>query len=304
MPTCTSSTPRSRGSRVALEGCASIDDLVDRVRAGARDDDGWIEGGGWDPDALGRWPTAADLEHAVPGRRVALWAHDHHALLVSARALAEAGIDDDRGDPDGGVIRRDADGRATGVLHESATRLVASHVPSPTVSTITEALRAYARELLALGVVAVHDPGSLSVRGGLGGPFDAYRELAATGDLALRVHASIRAEQLEAAGEAGLRSGGPLGPDPSTGSGSGGSRRSPTGRSDRARRPSSSRWSPRRASGRPTMVMASGSRSPGGCATSRRGRRRWGSRRRSTGSAMPRCGRPSTRSPRPSGRRP
>jgi hypothetical protein len=75
------------------------------------------------------------------------------------------------------------------------------------------AVRTLARELLALGVVAVHDPGTLAARGDLG-PFEAYRRLAASGDLALRVHASIRASQLGAAREAGLRSGQPLGPDP------------------------------------------------------------------------------------------
>ena len=70
---------------------------MDRVRAAAAaapDPAAWIEGAGWDADLLGRWPTVADLELAVPGRLVALWAHDHHALLASARALAEAGIDD------------------------------------------------------------------------------------------------------------------------------------------------------------------------------------------------------------------
>lgn len=62
------------------------------------------------------------------GRRgllVAVWAHDHRALAVSHRALAAAGIDRSTPDPTGGVIRRGPDGEATGVLHETATRLVA-----------------------------------------------------------------------------------------------------------------------------------------------------------------------------------
>ena len=202
------------GSRVALEGCGSIDELVGRVRAAAGGDDGWIEGGGWDPDALGRWPTADDLERAAPGRRVALWAHDHHALLASARALAEAGISPVRSDPPGGVIRQDEAGRPTGVLHETAAGIVATRVPTPTVDAMAAAVSECARELVALGVVAVHDPGSMAARSDLGGPFEAYRRLAAAGDLALRVHASIRAEQLDAAEEAGVRSGQPLGPDP------------------------------------------------------------------------------------------
>ncbi len=62
--------------------------------------------------------------------------------------------------------------------------------------------------------VAVHDPGGLSPQDGLGAPFDAYRRLAAGGELGVRVHACVRPEQLEAAARAGLRSGGPLGPDP------------------------------------------------------------------------------------------
>ncbi len=98
--------------RVALEGAASIPELVARVREAATrvPGDAWIEGAGWDADLLGRWPTAADLEAAAPGRRVALWAHDHHSLLASSRAIAEAGVGAGTPDPDGGVIRRDAAG--------------------------------------------------------------------------------------------------------------------------------------------------------------------------------------------------
>ncbi len=145
---------------------------------------------------------------------MALWAHDHHALLASHRALADANVGEAHPDPPGGVIRRDDAGRPTGVLQESASRLVAALVPPPTVSAMAEAVRQLGRELLALGVVAAHDPGSLSMSDGLGGPLQAYRDLAAAGELGLRIHASIRAEQLETAGEAGLRSGQPLGPDP------------------------------------------------------------------------------------------
>jgi predicted amidohydrolase YtcJ len=69
-------------------------------------------------------------------------------------------------------------------------------------------------ELVGIGVVAVHDPGGLSERRDLDGPIAAYRSLAAAGRLAMRVHACVRPEQLDAAEAAGLRSGRPLGPDP------------------------------------------------------------------------------------------
>lgn len=202
---------------VDLAGVVTIDGLIGRVRAFAAadpDPETWIEGGGWDADALGRWPTADDLERAAPGRRVAVWAYDHHALLASARSLAEAGIDDVRSDPGGGIIRRDASGHATGVLHETAAGLVGSLIPPAAERAIGDAIEALTLELVGLGVVAAHDPGGLSPTSGLGGPMGAYRLLAARGRLRVRVHACLRPEQMEAAIARGLRSGSPLGPDP------------------------------------------------------------------------------------------
>ncbi len=204
-------------ARVDLHDAISIDEALATIAGAAAtqtDPDRWIEGAGWDADRFGRWPTADDLERTAPGRLVALWAHDHHALLVSRRALSEAGIDLGRSDPDGGVIRRDVDGRPTGVLHETAARLVSARVPAPDEAAIEAAIRPLARELRALGVVAVHDPGGLALQDGLRGPIAAYRHLAATGALDLRVHPCIRPEQLDAAEAEGVRSGATLGPDP------------------------------------------------------------------------------------------
>jgi hypothetical protein len=203
--------------RVNLDPVRSIETMIVLVRTAAAaqpDPDAWIEGAGWDADLLERWPTSEDLERAAPNRLVALWAHDHHALLGSARALAEAGIDDSRGDPDGGVIRREAGGRATGVLHETAARLVAGRVPPASGERVRAAMRPLIEELVGLGVIAVHDPGGLSERTDLQGAFEAYRGLAADGQLGMRVHPCLRPEQLDAAAAEGLRSGQALGPDP------------------------------------------------------------------------------------------
>ncbi len=174
--------------------------------------DDWIEGHGWDSDRWGRWPTADDLQSVAPGRRVALWAHDHHALWVSRGALVAAGISRDGDDPPGGIIRRDSDGEPTGILHESAARLVTNHVPRPTDERYDRLIATLADELVKLGVVAVHDPGALAIQEGLEGAIGAYRRLAERGRLPLRVHACIREEQIDAAREGGLRSGDMLGP--------------------------------------------------------------------------------------------
>jgi predicted amidohydrolase YtcJ len=173
----------------------------------------WIEGKGWDADRWGRWPTADDLARVAPGRRIALWAHDHHALWASAAALDEAEIGSGTDDPPGGVIRRDETGRPTGVLHETAARLVTRHVPLATADGTADAVAALEPELVRLGIVAVHDPGGLSLDPSLDRAIAAYVRLAGSGRLRIGVHACIRPEQLEAAVDAGFRSGDDLGAD-------------------------------------------------------------------------------------------
>jgi predicted amidohydrolase YtcJ len=201
--------------RIDLTPTTTLDEGLARIaaaHAALADPAAWLEGHGWHNDRWGVWPTAADLERVAPGRAVALWAHDHHALWVSPRALAIARIDADRGDPEGGIIRRDPDGAPTGILHEAAARLVTDHVPPASAADYEASIARLARDLVRLGVVAVHDPGALSLQEGLGRAIGAYRVLDERGDLPIRVHASIRSEQLDAAAAAQLRSGDPIGP--------------------------------------------------------------------------------------------
>jgi predicted amidohydrolase YtcJ len=200
--------------QVDLETSRGIDEGLALVAAADRTlpEGEWIEGHGWDQDRWGRWPTAEDLSRVAPGRWVALWAHDHHSLWVSRPALELAGIDRTTADPAGGIIRRDDDGQPTGVLHEAASRLVKDLVPKATDERYERLIRTLAQQLVALGVVAVHDPGGLALQTGLGAGIAAYRRLAERGTLPLRVHACIREEQLAAARDAGLRSGDRLSP--------------------------------------------------------------------------------------------
>ena len=201
--------------RIDLTSTPTLEAGLDRIagaNAALADADAWLEGHGWHNDRWGVWPTADDLERVAPGRAVALWAHDHHALWVSHRALALAGIDKNRGDPDGGIIRRDESGAPTGVLHEAAARIVMDLVPPATAERYEASVTRLARDLVRLGIVAVHDPGALSLQEGLGRAIAAYRALDDRGELPLRVHASIRSEQLATAIEQELRTGDPLGP--------------------------------------------------------------------------------------------
>ncbi|HET7027229.1 MAG TPA: amidohydrolase [Candidatus Limnocylindrales bacterium] len=198
--------------RVDLSDAPTLEAAMAGIAAASKraGGDDWIEGGGWDPNRWGRWPTAVDLEQAAPGRRVAVWAHDHHALLVSRRALAEAAIGDASQDPPGGRIRRDAAGVATGVLHEHASRLVSERIPPLDDDRTDRAIESACRRLLALGIVAAHDMGTLAPDRMLGGAFGSVGRLDARGGLPIRVHAGIREESLDEAVRRGLRTGVPI----------------------------------------------------------------------------------------------
>lgn len=163
-----------------------------------------IEGHGWALERFGGWPTARDLESVAPGRTAALWSHDHHARWVSSDLLAAAVA---RAGATGPLIRRDASGRPTGILHEAAAALVDPLLPVWDHGRRTDALAAYARTLAALGVTGVHDPGELADLATLGEGPALYRALAEADRLPLRVWASVRALQLPAALAAGMRTG-------------------------------------------------------------------------------------------------
>jgi predicted amidohydrolase YtcJ len=199
--------------QVVLTGAPGLDAalalLADahRARLAAGDERGWLLGHGWSLHGLGRWPDAELLDRAAPGRPIALYAHDHHSRWLSTTAMQLAGIHRETADPDGGLIRRDEAGRPTGLLHETASALVDSAIPDPDSNELEESLARTAASLAALGITGCHDPGELSAdRRVTRGPL-LYRGLAARGRLPLRVHASVRAAQLEHAIELGLRSG-------------------------------------------------------------------------------------------------
>ncbi len=198
--------------RVQLDGLtldATLERLAalhrERLRAGDRD--GWIEGLGWSLDLFGGWPDAESLERVAPGRPIALWSHDLHSRWVSRAALTAAGITSAMPDPVGGSIQHDERGEPTGLLLEHAAGLVDRAIPPADEDELAAAIAAYATRLARLGVVACHDPGGLAPDPGMERGPASYVRLAREGRLPLRVHGSVRPEQLEEAAARGLRSG-------------------------------------------------------------------------------------------------
>jgi predicted amidohydrolase YtcJ len=78
--------------------------------------------------AEGRLPHREELDGMVPDRPVLLHRVCGHVAVANTAALEAAGMGPGTPDPEGGSIERDASGRPTGVLRETAIDLVSSVV--------------------------------------------------------------------------------------------------------------------------------------------------------------------------------
>ena len=189
---------------VDLSGSASIVEALARVKARAEslDRETWIVGAGWYDDA---WPDASfpsrrRLDAAAGGRPAYLRRKDGHSAWVSTKALRMAGIERDTEDPPGGTIDRDAEGEPTGILRETAMRLVSSLFPRPSEAELDSAMSEVLDDLARLGLTGVH--GMDSARG-----LASLQRLHARGRLPVRVTYNLPLADLPHAERIGIRSG-------------------------------------------------------------------------------------------------
>ena len=188
-------------TQVNLDGCASLDEVVARVRASGLPPAGrWLRGYGWRSGDWpnGREPTRLDLDAVTGSVPAALIAKDYHSLWLNSAALAQAGGDLEVA---GGVVERDAHGEPTGILREEAAwRFKARYLTVPDDEYI-EAMRAGLKLANARGVTSVHD------KDGWLGALRLWQRLGEATALTLRVWQSIPHEQVAHVAELGIRSG-------------------------------------------------------------------------------------------------
>jgi hypothetical protein len=166
--------------------------------------DRWVRGHGWDQDEWAKpsFPDRWSLDEVAPENPVALVHTSGHATWVNSRGLASAGISADTPDPPGGRIERDPEsGEPTGILFETAGRLVQDALPEITESERLEALRESIRHAQSLGVTSAHDMG-VGRR-----TLSALQKLRERGELGLRVRVYLDPGRLDDFVAEGLRTG-------------------------------------------------------------------------------------------------
>ncbi|MCR4330441.1 MAG: amidohydrolase family protein [Patescibacteria group bacterium] len=155
----------------------------------------WLIGRGWDEGKLEelRYIYASDID-PVSGNRPAWLVHTMgHYGVANGLALMLAGIDQNTPDPPGGVIDRDAEGKPTGVLKESAMGLVTKHIPAPGETHKRDAIRHMAAAFNSECMTGAKDPG---IGWGMGGDLEdarnawqAYQDVLNEGALSVRIFA-------------------------------------------------------------------------------------------------------------------
>ena len=180
------------------------DDIVEMVSIATRDTkiDSWISGRGWHqekwevppPGAVEGNPVQAALSAASPNNPVVLTHASGHAAFVNKRAMEIANITRNTPNPPGGEIVKGPDGEPTGLLRETAQRLVGA-VQARADSDRSEEdrekerrtqVRLAGEEALSKGVTSFHDAGSDFAT------IDFFKRLESEGALPARLYVMVR----------------------------------------------------------------------------------------------------------------
>jgi len=190
-----------------LMDVASWEEIVSMVEAAVAEAEPgeWIEGRGWHQE---KWTSVPEpsvdgvpvhdaLTAVSPENPVRLGHASGHAAFVNGVVLEAAGITASTPNPPGGEIVKDASGRPTGLLRETAQGLAnRARTAFPSEPTTPEQREADFRrtvelaseEALKFGVTSFHDAGA-----GFG-TIDRYKAMAEAGELPVRLYVMVRGE--------------------------------------------------------------------------------------------------------------
>ncbi len=192
-----------------LNNVRDWDEIVTMVAAAAQgaEPGEWIEGRGWHQEKWESVPTVNvdgvplhnGLSEVSPQNPVHLGHASGHASFANALAMELAGIDRNTPDPAGGTIVRDADGNPTGLLRETAQRIVDARIaadnadvdPADIEAQMRRMVQLAGEEALSKGVTSFHDAGADF------DTIDFLRGLADEGELPVRLYVMVRRESNE-----------------------------------------------------------------------------------------------------------
>ncbi len=101
-------------------------------------------------------PSKWDLDIACPDHPLFILRYDGHIGIANSKALKLAEITEHTLVPEGGEIRKDKEGKLTGVISENALNLIFSVIPVPDDSEIATAASHFSTYLAERGLTSFH----------------------------------------------------------------------------------------------------------------------------------------------------
>ena len=146
-------------SRCDLTGLSTTAAILQKVRTCRVLEGGgpWLIGRGWDSYVLQNAQLRQNPLDNFSDISMYLESSDGHCAWVNSRALMAARITASTPNPKGGSIDRFQDGRLSGVLRESAIKLVELVVPQPTTAEYAATLEGSVKLMNSLGITAFQD---------------------------------------------------------------------------------------------------------------------------------------------------
>lgn len=181
-------------ARVELREADTKEKFIEIVKAAATNMEhgAWILGGGWNNDFWGgEWPVGTWIDDITENNPVWLSRMDGHMGLANSLALEIAGVTKKTEDPIGGTVVRDTGGEPTGLLIDSAMKLVLSCIPEVSKDDRRKALDRASSLALMRGVTTVVDFGRYFPGASVELPWedlsDVYRWADISGKMKIRV---------------------------------------------------------------------------------------------------------------------
>lgn len=190
------------GANISPEHCADLAAIHRKLEEHSRVNPGWVRGFGWVGGVIeGTGPKSTlsykELEEVQINEPIILTDFSGHQAWCNKKALDAAGITANSKDPEGGQIVRNSLGEPTGLLLESAVKLVTQVMPRPSRSELTKAVIRARDILLANGITSYTDPGlgpgAASLDDGTASieVIDVYRQLAKDSELNMRIEVML-----------------------------------------------------------------------------------------------------------------
>lgn len=172
-----------------VSGARGLEELYALLQGTVAEGDGWLFATGFSQTQHdGLFPDIAELDRITGDRPLFMRHNSGHMAVVNTAALRLAGAESPSfPDPDGGAIVRDAAGRPTGLVQETAQELIQQLILPYSLDDIEAALERATRYYASEGITSFTEAG---VGGGWIGhspaELAAYQRAAATGRLYAR----------------------------------------------------------------------------------------------------------------------